>query len=253
MVPALRRLALAASLVALSLPAPGAAAEGGLRPFLDLEAGLGWARYNDVQVPGGTGTRFSLSDGAFESDVAPILRVQAGARLGRHALFATFAPVRLQSSGSSGEPVLFRGRSFTAGEDASARYRFDTYRLTYRYALVDAARFELALGATVLVRNAEIRLSQPGRSTAEKNVGLVPLASLRIAGNLGGPVWLALDGDALASTQGRAEDVSLALEFRSGELTFRAGYRVLEGGADNDTVYNFAWIHQVTAGVRYEL
>lgn len=249
----MRRLALAASLVFASLPAGAAAAEGGLRPFLDLEAGMGWARYNDVQVPGDTGTRFSLADGAFDADPAPILRVQAGARLGRHALFGTFAPVRLQANGRSGEAVQFRGQTFTAGEDASARYKFDTYRLTYRYALVDASRFELALGATVLVRNAEIRLSGSGRSTAEKNVGLVPLASLRIAGKLGGPLWLALDGDALASTQGRAEDVALALELRSGELAFRAGYRLLEGGADNDEVYNFAWIHQITAGVRYEL
>ncbi len=239
--------------LALLAALPHAAIAEGLRPFLDLEAGMGWARYNDVQVPGDTGTRFSLSDGAFDSGATPILRVQAGARFGRHALFATFAPVRLQADGSTGETVLFRGQSFTAGEGATARYRFDTYRLTYRYFLVDAPRFELAVGATGLVRNAEIRLSQAGRSTAEKNVGLVPLASLRIAGNLGGPVWLALDGDALASTQGRAEDVALALELRSGELTFRAGYRLLEGGADNDEVYNFAWIHQITAGVRYEL
>ncbi|HYD40537.1 MAG TPA: hypothetical protein VEB43_06880 [Anaeromyxobacter sp.] len=248
-----RLLGLAASLVAASLPVAASAADGGLRPYLDLEAGLGWARYNDVQVPGDAGTRFSLSDGAFSTETAPILRVQAGARWRRHALSATFAPVRLQGNGSSGETVVFRGESFTASEDASARYRFDSYRLTYRYFLVDAARFELALGATGLVRNAEIRLSQPGRSTAEKNVGVVPLASLRVAGKLGGPVWLALDGDALASTQGRAEDVSLALEVRSGELTFRAGYRLLEGGADDDEVYNFAWIHQITAGVRYEL
>jgi len=249
----LRRLALAASLVAASLPFTASAADGGLRPFLDLEAGVGWARSNDVQVPGDTGTRFSLADGAFASDAAPIVRVQAGARWGRHALSATFAPVRLQGNGTGGGAVLFRGQTFTAGEDASARYRFDTYRLTYRFALVDAPRLELALGGTVLVRDAEIRLSASGRSTAEKNVGLVPLASLRIAGRIAGPVWLALDGDALAAPQGRAEDVSLALELRSGELAFRAGYRLLEGGADNDEVYNFAWIHQITAGVRYEL
>lgn len=233
---------------------PSAAFAADLRPFLDLEAGVGWSQYNDVQVPGDTGTRFSLSDGAFQADPTPIVRVQAGARWGRHAIFGTFAPVRLRGNGRSGETVLFRGQTFVADEDASARYQFDTYRLTYRYGLVAAPRFELALGGTVLVRDAEIRLAQQGRATAETNVGLVPLVSFRIAGNLGGPLWLALDGDALAAPQGRAEDVALALELRTGEgLAFRAGYRVLEGGADNDDVYNFAFIHQVTAGVRYEL
>jgi hypothetical protein len=43
--------------------------------------------------------------------------------------------------------------------------------------------------------------------------------------------------------QGRAEDVMLALPWDVGEaITLRAGYRMLEGGADNDEVYNFAWI-----------
>jgi hypothetical protein len=239
--------------VLASLPAAASAADGGVRSFLDLEAGAAWSRYNDVQVPGDAGTRFSLSEGAFQSETAPIVRIQAGARWGRHTLFGTFAPVRLRANGQSGEAILFRGQAFTADENASARYRFDTYRLTYRYALVAAPRFELALGGTVLVRDAEIRLEEPGHSTAEKNVGVVPLLSFRLAGRLSGPVWLVLDGDALASKQGRAEDLIVGLELRSGELAFRAGYRLLEGGADNATVYNFAWINQVVAGVRYEL
>ncbi len=243
---------LALTLVAASFPF-SAAADGGVRPFLDLEVGAAWTRYNDVQVPGDGGTRFSLSDEAFETQTAPIVRVQAGARWGRHALAATFAPIRLRSNGRGGETILFRGQSFTASEDASARWVFDTYRLTYRYSLVARPPFELALGGTVLVRDAEIRLAEPGHATTEENVGLVPLVSFRIAARLGGPVWLALDGDALASSRGRAEDVLLGLEFRTGELAFRAGYRVLEGGVDGDEVYNFAWIHQVVAGVRYEL
>ncbi len=37
--------------------------------------------------------------------------------------------------------------------------------------------------------------------------------------------------------------------FRPG-LELRVGYRMLEGGADNDEVHSFAWLHYVTAGVR---
>lgn len=247
-----RRLALALALAAL--PDAASAAGGGVQLFLDLEGGVLWPRYNDVQVPNDTGTPFSLTDGEFTTQAAPVIRFQAGARFGRHTLSGTIAPIRVQGKGTGGgSSILFRGQTFTADESTSFDYKFDTYRLTYRYALVAHPRFELALGATALVRDAEIRLSEPGHSAAEKNVGVVPLLSFRIAGSLGGPFWLAVDGDALAAKQGRAEDVLFALELRTGKLAFRAGYRLLEGGADSSSVYNFAWFHQVVAGVRYEL
>jgi hypothetical protein len=34
---------------------------------------------------------------------------------------------------------------------------------------------------------------------------------------------------------------------------FRIGYRTVEGGADNDEVYNFAWLHYAVAGVELRL
>lgn len=241
-----RVLALAISLV------PCAAAAADLRPFFDLEAGALWTSRNDIGVPGDSGTRFDAAGGEFDTQTAPAVRLQAGLRLGRHRLAATFAPVRLRGDGAGAAAIQFRGRTFTP-EDSSIRYRFDSYRLTYRYALVDRPSFDLQLGATAFVRDAEIRLSQAGQATAEKNVGLVPLVSFRASWRFAHPVRLTLDGDALAAPQGRAEDVLLALELETGELTFRVGYRVVEGGVDNDTVYNFAWLNQVVAGVRYDL
>jgi hypothetical protein len=61
-------------------------------------------------------------------------------------------------------------------------------------------------------------------------------------------------GDALVGPQGRAEDVLLALIYDIAPSTkLFAGYRVLEGGADNDEVYTFSLFHYAVAGmeVRY--
>jgi hypothetical protein len=237
-------LALAPSLVL--------AEETGPRILLDLETGAVWASRNTAQVPGSSGTRFTLgSGGDFALDTAPFVRARVGATLGRHALFLTFAPLRLSGDGRSDATILFRNLTFTANGDASARYRFDTYRLTYRYTLVSIPSLELALGATALLRDAEIRLSQPGQSSSERNTGFVPLLSFRIAWRLGGPFALSVDGDALAARQGRLEDVALALEMASGDLTFRGGYRLVEGGVDSSTVYNFAWLNHAVVGVSY--
>ena len=58
-----------------------------------------------------------------------------------------------------------------------------------------------------------------------------------------------LRGDALAAPQGRAEDVLLAAQLYPNEaITLRLGYRILEGGANNDEVYNFSLVHYAVIG-----
>jgi hypothetical protein len=72
------------------------------------------------------------------------------------------------------------------------------------------------------------------------------LADWRIA-----PLWsLRVAGDALVASQGRAEDVLFAVVRDVGKKTkLFAGYRILEGGADNDEVYTFSLFHYLAAGV----
>ena len=54
------------------------------------------------------------------------------------------------------------------------------------------------------------------------------------------------------SPMGRAVDAALTAQhtFDSGWF-LAAGYRTLEGGADNDDVYTFAWLHYAVAAVGY--
>lgn len=59
-----------------------------------------------------------------------------------------------------------------------------------------------------------------------------------------GPIRASLDADALAGGPGRAVDASLKLTYDLNEnWGLRAGYRTVEGGADVDSVYNFAWLN----------
>jgi hypothetical protein len=58
-----------------------------------------------------------------------------------------------------------------------------------------------------------------------------------------------LEADALAAPQGRAEDAIFALQYIiNPRATLRFGYRILEGGADNDNVYNFTLLNYVVLG-----
>ena len=87
---------------------------------------------------------------------------------------------------------------------------------------------------------------------AEKtDVGFVPLLHLAFDWRLGEQWSLDLDVDALAGGPGRAEDAALKFRYRfNDDVSLAAGYRTVEGGADVDSVYNFAWLHYATASLR---
>ena len=53
---------------------------------------------------------------------------------------------------------------------------------------------------------------------------------------------------------GRAEDVALKLGYRATQrLSLHAGYRMVEGGADVASTYNFAWLHYAVMSMRWRL
>lgn len=53
-----------------------------------------------------------------------------------------------------------------------------------------------------------------------------------------------LDADALAARQGRAEDVLIAATIKlTNNLTAKAGYRLLDGGVANASVYTYSMLH----------
>lgn len=217
----------------------------------ELEAAVVAATRNDVRIPGDTGSSFSLVDDLSASP-APAFRVRVGARIAeRHLVTALYAPLRLSARGSFDRDIDFAGTTFPAGTSVYALYRFDSYRLTYRYSFLRDEAFELAAGFTGKVRDAEIALY--GQSVGRKtNTGFVPLLNLHAEWRPKGGAWgVLLDADALAAPQGRAEDVVLALTWTAREgVDLYAGYRTLEGGADNDAVKSFAWLHYGAVGMR---
>jgi len=217
---------------------------------LDLETGAVFSGYNDVRIPKSTGTLFSLSQ-ELKTDPGMFFRAKPGISWGdRHAVTLLVAPLRLKAKGQVNRPVTYEGTTFPAFTFLSATYRFDSYRLTYRYELLRRPAFRSGLGVTAKIRDASIGVEGGGRSTEKKNTGFVPLVSFRTEWTPTEKLGILLDGDAAWAPQGRAEDVLVALQYRVGpKVNLKAGYRILEGGADVEEVYNFTLIHYLVAGV----
>ena len=83
-------------------------------------------------------------------------------------------------------------------------------------------------------------------------MGFVPIINFRFLWNINDHIGFLLEGDALAAPQGRAEDILIAAKYKLTDyVAVLAGYRILEGGADNDEVYNFALFHYASMGISY--
>lgn len=236
-------------LVALLLPAGALGMpQGSLEA--DVEAGMVFPGYNDVRSPGDTGTLLSLSQ-ELETNSDYFYRVRlTWAFKERHSLSILVAPLRVTSEGRLDRPVAFEGVEFPADAPLKAKYRFDSYRLTYRYEVVLRENLQAGVGLTAKIRDAAISLEDGERKAEKTNTGPVPLINFRLAWLPRERLALVLDGDALAAPQGRAEDVLASLQYTvSDPVTFKIGYRILEGGADNDEVYTFSLFNYAAAGV----
>lgn len=238
-----------------SATAPAAArAQAAPRFALEVEAGPAWQTVNDVQIPNSaSGTRFSLRDLA-GSGPWPAGRVYLTWNLNeRHALRALAAPLSITETGVPDRQLDFAGATYQAGVATEGTYKFNSFRLTYRYRLKQGERWTWWLGFTAKVRDANVELRQGATTSRKTDLGFVPL--LHVAGDWRfAPRWhLTLDVDALAGGPGRAEDAAIKVGRDVGRWTFSAGYRTVEGGADVESVYAFAWLHYavVSAAVRF--
>lgn len=249
----MRRAGLLAVLLSFGVLVPGRAHGSGVQPFVDFEAGPAFPGYDDVRIPGDGGTTFSLTE-QLHAPVTPYFRARAGVRIGRNEIFAFFAPLTVRSTGTVPYDVRFVNAVFPANTFLVSSWTFDSYRLTYRYYVVDDENWQVAVGASLKVREASISLTGGGLYQVKSDTGFVPLLSFKVAWTFAGPWAVLLDGDALAAPQGRAEDVFLGLRYRFGNaVSGRVGYRILEGGGDNSSVYNFALVSFLAFGFEVAL
>jgi hypothetical protein len=243
------------ALLCASCSSPGStlSADRDAKPFaLEVEGGPLWQSSNDVAIPGDTGTRFSMKD-LIGDGPFPVGRVTADWDINdRHALRAVIAPLEIDGTGTLDQTTSFAGQTFAAGTPTEGKYEFSSYRLGYRYTFLHDEHWRLRVGGTLFVRDAEIELEQAGVAASDSNVGLVPLLNFsaeyfpakrwRIVGEL----------DGLAAPQGRAFDVAIKGYYDLSDWSsIGLGYRMIEGGVDNDDVYNFAWLHSAVVALSF--
>ncbi len=218
---------------------------------LRLTAGSSWQERNDVQIPNtAEGTRFSLRQAAGRGPVDAI-RLEANWMINeRHGVRVLLAPLSYTKAVTFSEPVRFAGENFSAGDATDATYRFNSWRVGYHYSLIRNDATQLKIGATLKVRDAEIRLEQGNTVGADDDVGLVPLLYVAGKHQLNRRWTIGADLDGLAGGPGRAIDLGIQLDYSiTRHWQIGAELRILDGGADTDDVYNFARFNSAAVAI----
>jgi len=220
----------------------------------DLESGLAFQSYNDVRIPNETGTTFSFTGDFRQEGTLVPLRFRVGFTFGeKNHLFAFAAPLAIDYEGEAPEDISFQQTIFPEGQTIEGFYKFNSFRLTYRRDLVQTETWTLGLGFTAKIRDARVQLTSGDLSDKKDDLGFVPL--LHILAEYRFETWsLFLEGDGLAGGPGRAFDYIIGGLFPLREdLALKAGYRLLEGGADVSDVYNFTLINSAAIGFIWKL
>ncbi len=217
-----------------------------------LEGGGVWFTTNDVRIPNEGGTKFDMLD-LIGTDINPYYRIYAYATLAeRHTFRLLFAPLSVTGTGQLPMDTFFENATFSGNENIRGTYQFNNFRFTYRYTFLDNDSWTLGAGPAFLIRDAKVRLRQNNLDEENTDLGFVPLIHLYTKKKFNDRLSLILDGETLFGPQGRATDVWLGLSYNvSDSFTLQSGYRILEGGADVDQVFNFSWINYVTVSATF--
>ncbi len=238
-----QRFRLRTTLLYITLLANGAAMAAPVdNSELRLSVGASLQSRNDVQIPNSdAGTRFSLADEVDETVFAAIRLELNHSFTHQHGFRILLAPLSYTEQITFDDPVNFEGQSFAPNQQTSATYRFNSWRLGYHYTIKesDAARFRI--GATLKVRDAEIRLEQGDDVASNDDLGVVPLLYLNARFQLTDRFRVTADLDALGGGPGRAIDAGILFDYKlSQRWHLGLDLRVLDGGADIDELFNFA-------------
>ena len=150
---------------------------------LDIETFVVFTGYNDVQIPGDNGTRFCLKND-LKPDAGFFYRLRFSYTIkSRHTISALYGPLETHSDGRIAKDVFFEGAIFNANTQVNNTYKFNSYRLTYRYDIVKKPAIEFGLGFTAKIRDATIALSSAGLTSQKDNVGFVPIVNFPLLWN----------------------------------------------------------------------
>jgi hypothetical protein len=218
----------------LCLPAAVRAQETAAAPRFQLRAvgELGFLRVHSNTVRyGQEGTLFRFTEEGGQDNLFPLTRLTAELSWrGRHTAILLYQPIDLRGETLLTRDVSFFDITFPAGAPLDVRYGFSFWRASYLYDFLASPEWELAVGASLQLRNATLTFTSAdgARRWASRDVGPVPALKVRGRYAFASGVWVGLEVDGVYATGGFLNRDNTGTSFEAGLLdaSARAGLRV---------------------------
>lgn len=105
--------------------------------LLDVETSRVSGKYCDVRIPGDTGDKISLTEN-LEMDSFYTFRLELTKNFSNsHNISFLISPLRVNSDGIINSDIYFNDKTFNSNSKIKSFYKFDSYRISYRYDFVD--------------------------------------------------------------------------------------------------------------------
>ena len=220
---------------------------------LQLEGGYAYQTRNTCAIPADS-NKFSYRDligrGPFRyGRIEAIFHDQesSGYRL-------AIVPFTVSGVGRLPSAVSFNGVNFAPGVDTFGRYTFNNYRFTWWHKWRPIDGISIRAGWTLFIRDADVFLSQSGKSASFYNLGPVPLFYLLAEKDFGDRLTASFSFDGLVAPQGGALDFGLKFGYRlNSNTSLTANVRYLDGGTGSGSAYNYATINYLALGIEFKL
>jgi hypothetical protein len=230
--------------------------------LVDFEVGAAYLFQNDGRY-GANGSSYTAADVGQQRNLVAALRLAIEARVGRHTMIATWAPLDLTTRATLSQDLTFRTTTLTQGTVVDHRYLFDGYRLSYLFGFVPTSRFTFGVGLSLQVRNASVEFrtvdSTPAAFVVERDIGLVGALKARARFDAG-VLYAQADVDFFNTfgigLAGGIHDVALTLGVPIVPgLDFLLRFRLVGGGANvpRRDIYNWGNFGFAVVGVRVDL
>jgi len=229
---------------------------------IDVETGIVKVNRNDAssswknslgELNGIDGTLFSYAKD-FKNPIKPLFRFRASYTLGkskRHFLSFLAAPIQYKTEGILNSPITFNSKTFDAKKQTEGFYKFNGYRLTYRYNIVQKENLIVGVGLTLNVRDAEFSLKQDTIYERNYNRGIVPLINTYLNYKFTNKLGLLVDGDVFyIDNTGGAIDYLAGINYSmKDKVSLKLGYRFFSGvGSEKGNVYNKLFVSSFVIG-----